>query len=82
MLDIEFNPDFLKTLRKIKNAKFKDTIKKQVEKVIDDPSIGKPMRYSRKGTREVYIKPYRLAYALIPEEDKLIILGLYHKDEQ
>jgi mRNA-degrading endonuclease RelE of RelBE toxin-antitoxin system len=40
------------------------------------------MRYGRKGTREVHIEPYRLAYAHIPEDDRVIFLELYHKDEQ
>ena len=40
------------------------------------------MRFYRKGTREVYISPYRLSYAYLKEEDKIIFLDLYHKDEQ
>jgi len=40
------------------------------------------MKYERKGTREVYVGSYRLAYAFIIEEDKLIFLDFYHKDEQ
>jgi len=47
-----------------------------------NPELGKPMRYSRKGTREVYISPFRLSYFYLKEEDKLIILDLYHKDKQ
>ena len=40
------------------------------------------MRNVRKGTREVYIKPLRLSYAYIKEENKIIFLELYHKDQQ
>ena len=40
------------------------------------------MRYTRKGTRELYMGPYRLAYAYLKEEQRLIFLDLYHKDEQ
>ena len=43
---------------------------------------GKPMKYNRKNTRELYISPYRIAYAYISSENKLIFLDLYHKDEQ
>ena len=60
----------------------KSQIKKQVEKIIENPETGKPMRYNRKGTREVYISPYRLAYAYLSSENKIIFLGIYHKDEQ
>jgi mRNA-degrading endonuclease RelE of RelBE toxin-antitoxin system len=38
--------------------------------------------YERKGTRELYIKPYRIAYAYSKEEDKITFLEIYHKDEQ
>lgn len=40
------------------------------------------MRYARKGTREVYLKPFRLSYAYIKEENKIILLDLYHKKKQ
>ena len=40
------------------------------------------MKYARKNTRELYIKPLRLSYSYIKEEDKLIFIDLYHKDEQ
>lgn len=38
------------------------------------------MRYARKGTREVYISPFRLSYKY--ENNVLTFLDLYHKDEQ
>lgn len=82
MLIVEYKDDFLRKISKIKNATFKEKVKKQVEKILNHPEVGKPMRYDRKGTREVYTPPYRLAYAYIKEENKLIFLELYHKDEQ
>lgn len=82
MLVIENRETFLKKIRKIKHEAVKEQIKKQIEKIIESPHIGKPMQYGRKGTRELYVKPYRLAYAYFPEEAKLIFIDLYHKDEQ
>ena len=82
MLSIDYKKEFLKTISKIKNKDIKEKIKNQVEKIIENPKIGKPMRYSRKGTREVYIAPYRLAYSYIPSENKIIFLEIYHKNEQ
>ena len=55
-------------------------IKKQINKIIENPEIGKPMRYVRSGTREVYIKPFRLSYRYIKEEYTIIFLELHHKD--
>ena len=40
------------------------------------------MRYVRKGTREVYAGSFRISYAYIKEEAKLIFLDVYHKDKQ
>tara|TARA_Y100000310_G_scaffold305653_1_gene346048 strand:+ start:679 stop:927 length:249 start_codon:yes stop_codon:yes gene_type:complete len=77
-----FGENFQKKFSKIKNKSLKDKIIKQFEKIGNNPEIGKPMRNVRKGTREVYISSYRLSYAYIKEEDKIIFLDLYHKDEQ
>ena len=82
MLAIEHRENFLKKMSKIKHQAIKEQIKKQVEKIIENPEIGKPMMYSRKGTRELYVKPYRLAYAYFQEEEKIVFIDLYHKDEQ
>lgn len=82
MVDIDFSSSFEKTLKKIKNISIKDQLKKQIAKIIENPEAGKPMRYGRKGTREIYVAPFRLSYAWVKDEDKLIFLDLYHKDEQ
>lgn len=77
-----FHPSFQKTFSKIKDKALKEKIIKQFEKIRDNPEIGKPMRHSRKDTREVYVAPFRLSYAYLPEESKIVFLDLYHKDEQ
>ncbi|MEK6809747.1 MAG: type II toxin-antitoxin system RelE/ParE family toxin [Nanoarchaeota archaeon] len=81
-MNIDYSPDFLSIIRKIKNNADKEKIRKHIKKIIENPEIGKPMRHARKGTREVYIGSFRLSYAYIKEENKLIFLDLYHKDEQ
>ena len=49
------------------------------------------MKSNRKGTREVYVSPFRLSYAYFLSDDeedlgkeiyKLVFLDLYHKDNQ
>jgi len=82
MLDVKFKDSFLKVVEKIRDNSVKEKVKKQINKIINNPEIGKPMMYDRKGTREVYIAPFRLSYAYIKEENKIIFLDLYHKDEQ
>ncbi len=82
MVISEFDPQFEKRLKKIRDQGLKDKLKKQIEKIINNPEIGKPMKYARKGTREVYIPPFRLSYSYLRNKDKIIFLALYHKDEQ
>ena len=73
---------FEKAVRKIKDSDIKEKIKKQIIKIIENPEIGKPIRYARKGTRELYVSPFRLSYTYFPEEKKIVFLDLYHKDTQ
>lgn len=80
MVNVIFDLIFKKDFKKIKNRLLKEKVIKQVSKIKDNPKIGKPMRYCRKGTRELYIPPLRLSYKI--EGDTVYILALYHKDEQ
>jgi len=82
MVIVEFSPSFERRIKKRKNLAVKIQLKKQIKKIVENPEIGKPMRYNRKGTREVYIAPFRLSYAYIETGDKLVFLDLYHKDIQ
>ena len=82
MVKTVFDDSFQKLFSKIKDKNTKDKILKQMAKIRENPEIGKPMMYGRKGTRELYVLPYRLSYNYLKEEDKVILLDLYHKDEQ
>ena len=81
MVTAEFDSSFQKTFSKIKEPVLKERIIKQIAKLKYNPELGKPMRCNRKGTRELYVYPFRLSYLYIKGEDKVIILDLYHKDE-
>ena len=82
MVVISFNPSFERIFSKIKDRSLKEKIIKQFIKIKENPEIGKPMMYSRKGTREVYVPPFRLSYIYIKEQNKTVFLDLYHKDYQ
>ena len=71
MVNVDRHPQFAKIFEKIKDNVLKEKVKKRIEKIIENPEIGKPMMYSRKGTREVYIPPFRLSYVYIKVEDKM-----------
>jgi mRNA-degrading endonuclease RelE of RelBE toxin-antitoxin system len=82
MVTVAYSTRFEKTIRKIRNAQLKERIKTRIAKIVNNPEIGKPMRFSRKQTREVYIPPFRLSYLYDKRRDMLVFLYLYHKDEQ
>lgn len=82
MVKSNFQPSFQKAFSKIKDKTLKERIIKQFIKIREDPEIGKPMKYSRKGTREVYVAPYRLSYVYLKEENKIFFIDIYHKDKQ
>ena len=82
MVTVEIHPNFARIIRKIRDNSLKERVKKQIQKIIADPEIGKPMKYARKSTRELYVAPFRLSYLYVKEEDKVLLLDLYHKDKQ
>jgi mRNA-degrading endonuclease RelE of RelBE toxin-antitoxin system len=82
MVTVAYGPHFEKTIRKIRDHEIKERLKAQIVKIVNDPSIGKPLRYSRKQTREVYIPPFRLSNLCNKRNDTLVFLSLCHKDEQ
>lgn len=82
MVEIVLDSLFERKMKKLKDSFLKTRINKQIDKIVDNPEIGKPMKYARKGTREVYVSPFRLSYVYIKEENKLIFFDLYHKDKQ
>ena len=82
MVIIRLDKLFRKKFSKVKNNSLVIQIKKLIRRIIKTPEMGKPMRYGRKGTREVYARPFRLSYVYLPYENKITFLDLYHKKKQ
>jgi len=82
MVKVEFTKEFNSIFSKIKDNLTKIKIIKQLKKIKENPEIGKPMRNVRKGTRELYIKPYRLSYSYNIKGKIIYILDIYHKKKQ
>ena len=79
---IDFDESFRRAVSKIKDASIKERVEKLLFKIKNNPEIGKPMRHNCKGTREVYLAPFRLSYAYDKQNEVIVVLDLYHKDEQ
>ena len=81
VLEIIRTDTFLRTFSRL-DSFYINRIEKLIEKIIQNPEIGKPMKYERKGTREVYLKPFRLSYIYEKSSETLIFLAVYHKKKQ
>ena len=68
---IEYTKEFSDDIKKIKDKKIQNRIKKIIQKIIDDPEIGKPLKYELKGLRSVKLPPFRIIYEY---KDNTIIL--------
>jgi len=68
---------FEKDVKRIRDKGLRERLEKQIRKIIEEPASGKPLRYDLKGERTVYVKPYRLIYAV--DGDRLILLRFKHR---
>lgn len=81
MVKVRTSEKFEKILSKL-DKDLRLRIDKQIDKIAGNPEIGKPMRNVRRGTREVYVKQFRLSYSFDKNTDTIFLLDFYHKDEQ
>jgi len=75
--NIIFTKKFKNEIRERKDHSTKNKIKKKIKKIIDDPEIGKPLRYDLKGEKTVYIEPFRLVYSIMNND--LYFLRFEHR---
>lgn len=80
MVEVVFDPNFKRIFKRIRSKSIKTKFILQIAKIKRNPEIGKPMRFVRKGTREIYVKPYRLSYCV--KKEVIYLLDIYHKDMQ
>jgi len=79
MVKITFTEGFEKEFKKVKDKTLKKRVAKQVKKIVENPSVGKPLRYGFKNERTLYIKPFRLIYAV--NENEIILLRFHHRKD-
>jgi mRNA-degrading endonuclease RelE of RelBE toxin-antitoxin system len=56
-MKVIYTAEFKKDVRKVKDNKIRDRIKKMVKKAKDNPEVGKPLRYNLFGLRSINIPP-------------------------
>jgi len=78
MVEIIWTQQFERAVRGIKDAAVKERIKKQIEKILLDPTTGKPLRYALKGERSLRVSPFRIVYAC--DGKPVWLLDFRHRD--
>lgn len=66
---------FIKNVKRLDSFN-REKLEKQIRKIVENPQVGKPLKYTR-GERSLYIKPFRLIYAIRKEE--IILLKFEHR---
>lgn len=78
MVEVIYTEKFEKELKKADKS-IKDKALKQLKKIIENPQIGKPLKYNLKGERTVYIKPFRIIYSFF--NNTIYFLRFEHRKE-
>jgi len=78
MVDIIYTEKFERELKKVDNS-IKEKIVKQIQKIVETPEIGKPLRYNLKGERTVYVKPFRVIYSFY--DNTIYFLRFEHRGD-
>ncbi|MDE1856586.1 MAG: type II toxin-antitoxin system RelE/ParE family toxin [Candidatus Micrarchaeota archaeon] len=66
-------------VKKIKDRHLRNRIDKEVQIIVENPELGKPLRYGLKGELTIRIKPYRLIYKV--DGINLILLRFEHRQD-
>ncbi len=76
---IVYTEKFERDVKKFRDSSLKEKLEKQIRKITENPEFGKPLRYGLKGEWTIYVKPYRLIYAV--QGDRLILLRFEHRKD-
>ncbi len=76
MVEIIYTDKFEKEVKKL-DSSIKIKVIKQIEKIIQEPKIGKPLKYDLKGERTIYVKPYRIIYSF--NKNTITFLRVQHR---
>jgi mRNA-degrading endonuclease RelE of RelBE toxin-antitoxin system len=72
-----YTEEFKGDLKKIRDKKIQRRVKRIIQKIIDNPDIGKTLRYELFPLRSVRIPPFRVLYEL--RSDTVILHKFEHR---
>jgi mRNA-degrading endonuclease RelE of RelBE toxin-antitoxin system len=75
--EVVWSATFEQDVKKTKDGSIKERIMKQIVRIVENPDIGKPLRFDLKGERTVYLKPFRIVYKI--DNGVLTLLRFEHR---
>jgi addiction module RelE/StbE family toxin len=75
--EVIWTKKFERQVKKLRDKSVKHRVKEQIEKILDNPETGKPLRFVLKSERSIYVPPYRLIYAV--QGTTLYLLRFEHR---
>ncbi len=79
VLEVIWTEKFEKEVKKLRDNATKTRVIKDIDKIMENPEVGKPLRFALKGERTIRIAQYRLIYSLIG--GKLYLLCFEHRSK-
>ena len=76
MVEVVYTEKFEQEFKKI-DYSIKEKAVKQIKKIIENPEIGKNLKYNLHGERTVYVKPFRIIYSFF--NNTLYFLRFEHR---
>ncbi len=76
-MKVLYTDEFKGDLKKIRDKKIQTRAKKIVQKIIDNPEIGKPLKYDLFMLRSIKIPPFRVIYEF--RSDTIILHKFEHR---
>ena len=77
-MQIVYTHEFRRGIKKVRDKAMQGKVKKIVQKIIDNPDVGKPLKYELDGLRSVRVPPFRILYE--HTGDCLIFHTFEHRD--
>lgn len=77
MVTIIPSPAFKRSVKHL-DARQREKLENVIRKILDMPTVGKPLKYSR-GERVLRIKPFRVIYSFRKDIQSLYLLKFEHR---
>lgn len=78
-MEVLYSDEFAKQLRTIRDGSLRERVAKAIEKIMDDPCAGKPLRYELVGKRSLRVSPFRIIYEYDEASGRLFFHSFGHR---